>query len=990
MAPALLSQRHAAVSRDVAVVLEICTSDTKAPNNMSEPGVAEAWGNWRYARKDENPRTGGKYHILTSCGTSAWGDVETSPHPVFSSILHPPSPPVDSFPSSLPAVATARRRHLRRLGWLRRFNRVVDRAAWLSACRRVLSMTRRHIALLVLYIPPGASDDAAHASRLMLQRGSTRSCPAAVTLIVGTGTSEGRRARRLALDHSAEIGRATLTGERPQGGSLSWMDEWSLLVRRQTRGNRHRIQPSRRKMSTSRPTVFCDEAGAGSAVMARSVQLFPPCSRCCISESDRVRCTQLPRGLGSPTSNHDCIVPLRRHLACVQGTTDQPDGFDWLRLRETLRRGLSEARDGVRTILAQQLPERLHALIFNAEHGGFGVDMHAVDSDKQWQRLFAEHLFSGRPACLIGHFGLQLLVLFFIDRRTHGLWDREQLQTAPSHFSHGSNSPKIFNVSARSVHVPSCFTDSFAATSVDVLMTRLSLLLAVPWPLVVDSGWPIFASLAMLVIDDCRRGMRRCAKRCPMELVLRLGDVLEIEIGARAAHGDLSDVTLSRVAQDLWALGHPAAEDALASCGDLAVALAGATCAVGLARTGYLAEASVYLTLVDLHISDLSRRSACLIDTLLQNPHLWEVLSFVEDAFHAKAPHGFGKPCDLSFCPDGGSPDAVECRCTPLYVHSRRSSDGNGTHSVSLPHLRDRICIISTDPGSDRPLSGDLASALASGASRRSGKERSYIPNVGFWTLTHHLNRLYALLHGYRFRRPMITDVELKAWLSDAHGRPSRRIQWAIVRLVQIELADPSCEYVVWLDSDAFVASSESLEAVLSAHGLLGSTSSSDQRLFLFASATQLGSLDLNISDHFMVIRNTIAARDLVDLWWDLPDQNDTLSRFRQDLFLEQTVMNQLFPRLPTLSAPPPPLRHFESLQGSFVRHSGGIKDAAFVEELRLALLARITAPVLHPQSCWAAALRNNSVAADLLERVLRSEAFEDIVAAVSTDQADI
>eukprot|EP00913_Durusdinium_trenchii_P015061 g14125.t1 len=80
---------------------------------------------------------------------------------------------------------------------------------------------------------------------------------------------------------------------------------------------------------------------------------------------------------------------------------------------------------------------------------------------------------------------------------------------------------------------------------------------------------------------------------------------------------------------------------------------------------------------------------------------------------------------------------------------------------------------------------------------------------TNFWSITYHLNRLYALLHGYRFRRPQVNNWGLREMLSDGLY-PPRRVQWAIVR---------SCEYVAWLDSDAYIASSEPLEMVLEEYG---------------------------------------------------------------------------------------------------------------------------------------------------------------------------
>merc|ERR1712046_376791 len=190
-----------------------------------------------------------------------------------------------------------------------------------------------------------------------------------------------------------------------------------------------------------------------------------------------------------------------------------------------------------------------------------------------------------------------------------------------------------------------------------------------------------------------------------------------------------------------------------------------------------------------------------------------------------------------------------------------------------------------------------------------------------------------------------------------------------------------SCEYVVWLDSDAYIVSSEPLEALLVQAGLANASGPAfdgvdrPSRHFFFAAAVarlpsskdELERTAVNISDHFMVVRNTPAARQIMSTWWQMPLREPDVRRFRQELFLEQTAMNELFPRYPLRTAPTPPLQNFEGFAGCFVRHGAGIKDQAFVLALRDALLSRALAPATHPRSAWAAALRSDPVARELL-----------------------
>ncbi|CAJ1329380.1 unnamed protein product [Effrenium voratum] len=215
------------------------------------------------------------------------------------------------------------------------------------------------------------------------------------------------------------------------------------------------------------------------------------------------------------------------------------------------------------------------------------------------------------------------------------------------------------------------------------------------------------------------------------------------------------------------------------SCGPLFVALGAASCAVAMARMAHWRETYLYVSMTEAHLADLGQRAACAESMLLQTPHLWEILGYVEDEVQAASPHGFGKPCHLSFCPDGGSPDHSTCTCRSM--------------GKSTSRLSSRMCIISTDPGGDRPLETEPQRLVAEEPEKL----------TRFWSLTFHLNRLYALLHGYRFRRPDVSHGELGRMLSDGMEPPR------------------SCDFVAWLDSDAYIASSEPLETVLEQYGLL-------------------------------------------------------------------------------------------------------------------------------------------------------------------------
>jgi len=287
-----------------------------------------------------------------------------------------------------------------------------------------------------------------------------------------------------------------------------------------------------------------------------------------------------------------------------------------------------------------------------------------------------------------------------------------------------------------------------------------------------------------------------------------------------------------------------------------------------MATSEKIHEAAIFVTLTEQHLQDLG---SDVTDALAKVPQLWEEMARVEDVFHANAPFGIGAPCTLTFCPHGGSPNATTCKCDFIQPLSL---------APPLLTFPERVCIISGDAWSDRPLAHTL---------NDSGH---------FWSFTYHLNRLYARLHGYRFRRPEHSDETWRTLLMDPSHLELRRVQWAKVRLLQHELDDESCEYVVWLDSDAFFVTSEPLEVSLAGYSIfdanVGKTTSKchGQCLFLFASTI---SNYVNMSTHFMIIRNTMAARELVQRWWEFPLQDTSLSKFLQEFFWEQSVANVLF-----------------------------------------------------------------------------------------------
>ncbi|CAE8625886.1 unnamed protein product, partial [Polarella glacialis] len=899
-----------------------------------------------------------------------------------------------------------------------------------NACKRILR-SDEGVSLAVVHLKGSTRKQEAN----ILQAALDGPCAPSALLIISSSALQGSKVVRRAMSSPLnwdELARAT-GPDSDHVGYTSRLTWWSLLFRTRPRSSMTRKAEGEPKSGP--PNLYCSSGGRLLPIMsAQRHSTAQGCDMCCAgSERDVHRAmargslsTQskggswlcsaeegeeetLARMLEGGDVSGNCLARIRSSLSCARDEHDL-SGMDWIDMRENMRSALVDAREGSGTGFENGLHGQLHRLVFNTEHGGFNLESGRRGWISNFQGRFARHLIgaTGAEKCLVGQIALQFFVLFFVDRRTHGLWKSEEAFTG----SDGeSQSDGKIHLAEADQELPLCLSKEEDGSSwgrPDVLSTRIRLLQAVRWMQLFDSGWPIFKLLSLLAHNECRRGHRKCQPRCPEEWIVKMMADLEAKVpDLLAVDGGFSDSKLRTLAMQLWSSQGTVWASARNVCGDLAVALAGASIAVAMARTQNIWEAYIFVTFTELHLADLTGRVACAQAALLHNQHLWEILGYVEDVLQAEAPYGFGSPCKLSFCPFGGSPDLASCSCRPLYGKGREdraeagirhgNEQGQKSSTVSPKHKEEEaraprrqarravgrrqskkggllrpsgVCIISTDPGGDRPLEQNLSYLVTT--------QQTLAAN--FWSFTYHLNRLYARLHGYRFRRPEISSDELKASLADGL-QPPRRVQWSIVRLVQQELEDRSCRYVVWLDSDAYIVSSEPLEAVLVQHGLLNSSGSpSAHRLFLFASAvsgglqthgTGIGTqrpTSLNISDHFMIIRNTPAARQLVAQWWRMPlIAAHGLERFREELFLEQTVMNELFPALHRLTAPAPPLIHFEGHSGMFARHAGGIKDQALAVSLRDALVARVLAPISHPDSSWAEVVRRDEVASELL-----------------------
>jgi hypothetical protein len=287
-------------------------------------------------------------------------------------------------------------------------------------------------------------------------------------------------------------------------------------------------------------------------------------------------------------------------------------------------------------------------------------------------------------------------------------------------------------------------------------------------------------------------------------------------------------------------------------------------------------------------------------------------------------------PCYKSFCPVG-SPDtnAIVCGCRILYPPALPLVGGRGIKKGRVRNYN--VCIVTNDPGDDRPLQ-----AITNAAELKSAT---------FYSINYQINRLYAKAHGYRFWRPQLNTTQLQG----------RAFFWSIVQVLRRVVKDRRCKVITWIGSDAYFATSERIEDIIEPFGLLDDK---DSRDFLFASTQTSPSMDndwgvqnlsANLSTQFMTMRNTVEARNFLEFWWAAGDWPE-YERFQQDRFHEQSVVNSLCDTgnyshiVPRVGLP---VNHAEFPDAFLIRHGVATtyKDEYLHEELRRALVERVLAP---------------------------------------------
>lgn len=283
------------------------------------------------------------------------------------------------------------------------------------------------------------------------------------------------------------------------------------------------------------------------------------------------------------------------------------------------------------------------------------------------------------------------------------------------------------------------------------------------------------------------------------------------------------------------------------------------------------------------------------VDMLALAPSVWHRLAELERAL-ADGPLLASlavQPCGEGFfCDRGWSPNRYQCRCQQLFANF-------ATEHV----LSERLCLISIH---NAPL--EEISSL------------SQLGEAQFWTFTSILNQWYSEMHGGEFHWKLGHDF------------------WCKIRVIREVLASkPRCEWAAWVDSDAYVASGEALQAVAAAHP--------GANLLMPSLAMGLE----EVGAHFMLFRTSPELQAFFDLVWALPDSHpDIAGRFKSERFHDQSVINLLLRgAVPGVHLSGIRLAHlstedFAASNARVVVHQGGMKGHLFRRRALHEVLCRV------------------------------------------------
>ncbi|CAE7940858.1 PKHD1L1 [Symbiodinium sp. KB8] len=265
------------------------------------------------------------------------------------------------------------------------------------------------------------------------------------------------------------------------------------------------------------------------------------------------------------------------------------------------------------------------------------------------------------------------------------------------------------------------------------------------------------------------------------------------------------------------------------------------------------------------------------------------------------------KSCDLLWCPEGGTPNYLMCKCEWVFTSNYRNTT---------------VCIFMVDT-----------------RRRSSLRNITSVLNARYWTLSFGVNKAYAQDHGYDidYVRP-----------DEALHYPNRKVGWAKVKVLIEELrkrGPERCAYGVSIDTDAFIRTSEPLAAIITDYGL------TENKLIMFSQEYHVetadkGTDDINqktfINGGFFIVRNTPEGLGLLQEWYDVPETYEDMAHLKTEnpQGLNMCWDQKMQPKYAAVTALGEP-HLFTAPLGVAIRHNW-FKDLRFEQELQDILLHRL------------------------------------------------
>ncbi|CAE7428461.1 PKHD1L1, partial [Symbiodinium pilosum] len=260
------------------------------------------------------------------------------------------------------------------------------------------------------------------------------------------------------------------------------------------------------------------------------------------------------------------------------------------------------------------------------------------------------------------------------------------------------------------------------------------------------------------------------------------------------------------------------------------------------------------------------------------------------------------KPCGLLWCPQGGTPNDLLCRCEFAFTKGYRNTT---------------VCIFMVDT-----------------RRRSSLRNITSVLNARYWTLSFGVNRAYA--HDFGYEIDYVNPDE-------ATHYPGRKVGWAKVKVIVDALRERGperCAYGVSLDTDAFIRTSEPLAAIIADYGL------ADNKLIMFSQEYHMendheGGKAL-INGGFFIVRNTPEGVGLLQEWYDVPEMYEDMAHLKKEnpQGLNQCWDRKMQPKYAAVTALGEP-HLFTAPLGLAVRHNW-FKDLRFEQEMQDILLHRL------------------------------------------------